>query len=151
MQKNNFSKNIPMMLAILLVLAGIFVYWGKPAQVTAPDVTVKSLADQSSGQIQAKGSDVVIQSALSGIKSQAGNYYNSNEKKSYVGLCSSSGVRQIAEDLKSNLHGKLMLNCLVSKESYSAWGVLDNGTYYCVDSSGFDGMVQKKPVVSKCQ
>lgn len=73
-----------------------------------------------------KGSDAAVQANAERLKASAQVYYS--RLQFYEGVCKDIGLPR-------------NFSCAESESAYALSGRLTSGKYYCVDSSGFDGVV----------
>lgn len=90
---------------------------------------------------RAKGRDASAKGSVSSIRAAAEIYYDSNGG-SYNGMCTGgsstdSGIQSLIDAAQSET-GQAP-ECESSQLSYAAGVILNNGNFFCVDSSGFAG------------
>jgi hypothetical protein len=99
----------------------------------------------SISEAKEKGKDAQIESSISNIRMAAELYYNKNNN-SYSGLCKTNNADVSREfDFVKNAGGNI--TCFAKSNAYSVSSTLNNGKYWCVDSTG-EAITINKPQTS---
>lgn len=114
----------------------------------------------SLGTARGKGNDAKIQEQLNSLRNAAESFYTINNNYGAAGtdtdcmtdgmaLDATSGFTNLAASSSwpSNIVPTCATNAGVSLDAteYAAWHVLDNGTYWCVDSAGASKVEATEP------
>jgi hypothetical protein len=145
---NNNEQSI-----IKVAVIGIFDKWNEPVTVAVPESskTIEDIMkDMAADIMDGTSSDPLIQASLDAadakaeeakLKSMVTNtrafaeLYFENEK-TYLGYCKSEKKTDAA------------IKCTDSKSSFNAYTKLDNGKYFCADSTGFAAEISTLPKAS---
>jgi hypothetical protein len=93
----------------------------------------------SYGSAKPKAADVGIKSSLSGVRVSAEMYYGG--QMSYEGLCGQASIKQYLDGVKKDGSNDIFCGATQNEYAISASLVSEKGKYFCVDSTGYSGMI----------
>ena len=128
-----------------------FSNWNKVLPIVAPTESkpFKEFMDQFLSGAQTRAIDTEIKSSLSSFGDLAKSYNES--RGSYKGFCLSKEVKNFSDNLKASSKNVLKLSCKDAKDKYIVSTTLNDGTYFCVDSTSSPKAVSKEPTGLVCE
>ena len=135
-------------------IVSIFSNWNNPNPIIAPTEStpfqtfISSVMSDSLGQARQKASDAGIKSYLSNLRAEGELFYDANNNNSYAGFCSSSGLKNTRQSIESS--GGTSFICKDSSIKFAVSSKITDGTYFCIDSTGFANIIQKSITSTVC-
>ncbi len=121
--------------------------FNKPVDIQIPEgsISLKEIIDKSINESKIKGKASQMKSYVSNIRLAAEMYYDKNNS-SYSGLCKTdnANVKGVFNAIKNNGGN---ITCFAKSDAYSVSSILNDGKYYCVDSTG-EVLTLNKPQTS---
>ena len=128
-------------------IVSIFSAWNKPVSIVAPAKStpfqefISGVISGPMNQGSEKGNDVILEKNLLMAADQAQIFHNTQKVGSYFGFCSSSKMKISKKDIEGA--GGTEFVCKDEKTKYIIGVRLtQNIGYYCVDSTGFAGIIK---------
>ncbi len=129
-------------------LVSIFKDWNKSITVDIPqgsesfDTFMSEVTNDSMSSARDKAKDGAIKTNTTQMTVQAALFYDLN--KSYLGFCSSTnGKKYLAQITKDSPSSNPL--CKAGSNGFATSAQLSDGTYWCVDSTGYSG-ASKQPI-----
>jgi|GEM_PF-1597402 len=117
----------------------------KPSGAVSFERLIENVYGGSLNSARSKGSDAALKSNLANARAEAELYYDARYN-TYEGVCATRGTWIIGDNVSAaaNATGKGKGECNDTPWEWAASAKLTNGSYYCVDSTGFAGEARKK-------
>ena len=96
-----------------------------------------------------RGQDASLKSSLSAARSEAQLYYSDNQN-SYDGVCESENLSDLMQPLEDDGYDVMCRANATEYLIYAPLKIQEEGTYWCVDSTGFSGALEEEPTGMSC-
>ena len=128
-----------------------FSNWNKVMSIVAPTDSkpLQEFISQFMAQSQTRAMDTEIKDSLSSFVDLSKSYKES--KGSYKGFCLTKVVKGFSDSIKVNSKNELKPSCKDTKDKYIISTKLNDGTYFCVDSTSSPKAVSKEPTGLVCE
>ena len=111
-------------------------------------IPLMQYVEQSMTEARGKATSAEIKVNLSSLRSRAELYYDKN--KSYANLCNKdSSIIAVLKNVEEKSGQKP--TCRANSKSFITVGEIASSTFWCVDSTGFSGSVDKIPIGFDCK